>query len=470
MIHTDDNGLARSRPSRPQDEALARAAQAFDEQQRAAEERRAAAAQAALDAEEAERRAAEAAANVERTKFETEAAERERENAARATAMVTGHKADLRENMSRYPDWVMAGKPQGRGPRRVLWQLWVVLRIYKLSWVPQPRPYGLYSIRAAEMSAEALSNRSRTQAIIAVATTKGGACKTTTATWRAAFRAWVTRLTVILFDTDSGGGKVLRRFGLDSREAMTSTEVVKRGGKVPYEELSRRTQTDPKTGVVMIHSQAGEEFEGDTLGAAIYELHRMSAHTVIVDCGPGFKKVNTDSVMRVSDVIVIPGDFGSGDDLDDIKETLDYPPYHLRGSEIGRVVIAVSAVKWRHFNTRTQYMLAKRFGVTPQQVVLIPYSRYLHKTGTVDLDRQHPKMQWASALLERRCGEAVIRHGRRIVPQAITQASNGSSAGAGASSVSVLHLAKHQNPTSAPSGSSATGWAELPHSQSRAGA
>ncbi|HTK39638.1 MAG TPA: hypothetical protein VL362_02125 [Patescibacteria group bacterium] len=404
------------RPPRPEDESLRRAQQESEEQHRQAEERRAAAERARRDAEELEQAAADAEAEAERIKREAEGAAKDRELMAQANAQVSKHKrADRYESDSRYPDWALAGKP-GRGPRLVLWWLWLVLRIYKISWVPQPRAVGLYGLRAAELNQSAIDNRSKSQKIVVVVTAKGGACKTTTSTWKAAIAASFSRLAVILFDTDSAGGKVLKRFRLNSEDAMTSTEVVKRGGNISYEELSRRTPTDPNTGVVMIHSPAGEEFEGDSLGVAVYNMHRASAHTLVVDCGAGFKKVNTDSVIKVADVIVIPADFGSGDyncdDIEDVKETLDYKPYGLR-EEIGRVVIAVSAVKWRHFNTRTQYALARKFRVAPHQVVLIPYGRYFHKTGSVNLEKLRAKMLFAWALLNQRSDEAVIREGRR---------------------------------------------------------
>lgn len=315
--------------------------------------------------------------------------------------------------VSPHPKWALAGEPAA-GPRWILWRLWLALRMYKVSWIPQPRPWGLYAKRAEEMREQLLDIRSRTHAIIVTITTKGGACKTTVTTWLGAAYAALVKKVVIIFDTDSGGGNVLTRFGLEDAETLTSTEVVRRRGRIMYKTLTQRAQTDRATGAFLIHSPAGEEFEGSALGDSIVMLHKVNAHTTVVDTGPGFNKPNTNSAVQVADVIVLTGDFQQREHIGKITKTLDHPSYSLRNSEnIGRVIIAVSAVKWRHFNTRTQHALAEKFGVKSDQVVLIPYSLHFKNAGLVDLGLLSPKMLFAWTQLALRCAEVVERLGRR---------------------------------------------------------
>ncbi len=44
------------------------------------------------------------------------------------------------------PPWVFAGKPVRRGPRRMLWYLYLWFKLYKFKAIPQPRPHGVYIV------------------------------------------------------------------------------------------------------------------------------------------------------------------------------------------------------------------------------------------------------------------------------------------------------------------------------------
>lgn len=299
-------------------------------------------------------------------------------------------KRDAPEFAKRLPSWVVAGKPIGRGPRQLLWYYYTHLGLYKLSWMPQPRPFGSYMSQTAELTSAIVKQRQWSMAIITVLTGKGGALKTTTATWLAAILMWIIKLAVAVFDTDGGGGKVAKRFGLHPDETVHSSDVVELvtngDSKQPltYANLVPHVGADTDTGVMVFHCPAGANvsLKRSHLTAAL-DTVKTDYHTVVVDTGPGLGVEATYGAVDPATIDVIVGDFNSVDDMDDIQVALDHEPYGFRGKNADRFVICVGAVRWRHYNTRTQYELARRYNVDPDRIVLIPYVKYLLKSGRV---------------------------------------------------------------------------------------
>lgn len=286
----------------------------------------------------------------------------------------------------RGPAWVLAGKPDKRGIRRALWWFYATWGLYKFSWIPQPRPITSYPQAIAMKKTKINSLRKYSMAIVAVITTKGGATKTTVTTWLAAVLKSIIQFQVSVFDADVGGGKVAKRYALDPTDTMSGIDAVRmitapHGEQwIPqFEDLVPRVSADLETGVMVFHSPAGSVIHADEIQATLPAI-KSTCHTLVVDSGPGLMVSVTDGLVKQSGVRLIVADINSDEDLDDISSTLDHPEYNLR-TEIASVVIVISAVKWLKYNTRTQYAFAKIYGVKPEQVVLIPFNRYLARNA-----------------------------------------------------------------------------------------
>ena len=327
-----------------------------------------------------------------------------RNDAAKAQMSAETPAPPAPSRQSKLPDYVLAGKPIGKGPRRLLWLIYAYARLYKFAWIPQPRPCGLYPRRSNEIRQRVSSLRQLTMAIIAVITVKGGATKTTVATWLAVILMWIIEFQVDVFDADKGGGKVVKRYGLDPHKTLSGTEAAARITTKKYEPWNPTYEdivahTTAETGGVRVyHSPAGDVLSFQRVKEMTPKL-KQNCHTFVFDTGPGFKNSTTDGIVAVSTVHIVVADGNSGEDLDDIEETLNHPDYGLRAQDkIGQVVIAISGIHWLQFNTRTQYEYAKRYSVAPDQIVLIPYNRYLaqnKRSQTVRIDAMDQKTLYA---------------------------------------------------------------------------
>lgn len=296
---------------------------------------------------------------------------------------------------SKLPAYVLAGKPIGKGPRRLIWWCYALLGLYKFTWIPMPRPHGVFSRRTKEIALRVSNWRQLTMAIIAVITVKGGATKTTVATWLSVILMWIIEFQVDIFDADKGGGKVVKRYGLDPKLTLSGSEAAARittrkfePWNPTYEDIVANT-TAEKGGVRVYHSPAGDVMSVQRV-KQMTPMLKQNCHTLVFDTGPGFKNSTTDGIVAVSTIHIVVADGNSGEDLDDIEETLNHPDYGLRAEDkIDQVVIAVSGIHWLQFNTRTQYAFASRYGVKPDQIVMIPYNRYLaqnKRSQTVRID------------------------------------------------------------------------------------
>lgn len=338
------------------------------------------------------------------------------------TSSTTEDEPQQQPKASSLPDWVIAGRPDKNGPRLLLWKLYTVLHLWRISWIPQPRPYGSYTARIPEICNEIVSQRHLSQAIIAVLTSKGGATKTTVSTWLSAILMWITKFVVLVFDADRGGGKAAKRLGLDPSKTLAidrvSHMIVNMSWKPTYEDLIPVTSADHDTGVMVFHCPPGVELNEANTKTTLTAV-KSTCHTLVIDSGPGLAVPATNGAVAASTVQIIPADFNSGDDLADVQATLDYGPYQRNGLSTDSVVIAISAVPWRKFNTRTQFELARQYGVDPSQVVLIPFVKHLLKTRQVGVGSLNAKTLWAWCRLAEAVTKLAIAHNTLNPPKAL---------------------------------------------------
>lgn len=299
--------------------------------------------------------------------------------------------AEQRSFEDSLPEWVKAGKPDSRDLLLLWWWLYARLGAYKLPWIPQPRSITSYKKAILALEADMVEHRQQSRSIITVHTIKGGATKTTVSTWLAAFLASIHHKEVALLDTDRGGGKAVKRFGLTPREAPTTNELavkVKRGDTLTHGDMIANAASDPVTGVTIYHSISGNSIGNENMVGVIKMIHDNS-HTVVVDTGPGLRVPATLASVQTATVPVIVGNGNSKDDLDDIEDTLGFENYGLRG-RIDSVLIVISALPKRRCTTKEQHAFAQRYKVRPDQVILIPFNRYLQQTGNVLLSKLDP--------------------------------------------------------------------------------
>lgn len=280
--------------------------------------------------------------------------------------------------------WVLEGKPKDSAILRVVWWLYAALRLYKISWIPQPRTVLSCNAEADRVMKRISALRHQTMAIVTVLTAKGGATKTTISTWLAATLAEATRLPFAVLDTNSGGGKAAGRFGLEKESMLTSKQLansIDNNDKPTYRDLLTKTNTDERTGVMVIHHDAGDYIALRKTKAMVEELSRH-VHTLVVDTSPNLKDLSTYGAAQVSTVRIVVGKASSDEDLEDVGETLDDPRYEMR-EHLDSVIIALSDLPARKCGTRTQFMYAERFKVHPNQIVLVPFDPHLKKVGRV---------------------------------------------------------------------------------------
>jgi len=288
------------------------------------------------------------------------------------------------------PAWVLAGKPIRKGPRRMLWYLYLWLKLYKIKAIPQPRPHGVYIVAIWRKRKEIRAVRKLTQAIVTVFTIKGGATKTTRSTWSAAILMWIIKLQVNVFDVDSGGGKSAKRFGLERTETLESkgsiTQIADKGWMPTYENMVHDLLGDDSTGVQVFYCKPTKQHPTPEKTALAIRHHKHNCHTLFVDTGPGLGNSMKEGAAVAGTVLEVVGLAHSSDDMDDIEETLNDEGYGLR-DRIDQVLVVISGVGWNEFNTRTQYAFAERFEVDPDNVVLIPHHGDLKGTHKVAIPR-----------------------------------------------------------------------------------
>lgn len=310
------------------------------------------------------------------------------------------------------PAWVVAGKPQQAGPLRVIWWLYARLNLFKVNWLPMPPERLFYREEIRQISKSLIRRRPLvSKSVVTIATKKGGAGKTTVASWLIAALGTGTKATVAGFDLE-GAGKLAQRFGIDPEKTLTSDLFVRVAAEhdpqrysPEYADLVRQAQADEESGAIFVHSKARPN--GDFSGVATQRGLRYfsgAALMTVVDTPPTFNHHSTRGALGVSQVRVIVGLAEQGETLEDIKTTLENRPYNLT-EHLEQVVVVINGVRRRNLNARTRQQFAVRYGVQPEQVILIPYDPYVKneqhpdeakaKRRTVKLSAVSPRTQYA---------------------------------------------------------------------------
>lgn len=305
--------------------------------------------------------------------------------------------------------WLLAGKPKDSKLLLAWWWFYAIFKLDRIKSIAQP-PTVLSYDREADKIMDRLSDlRHLTMAIITVLTAKGGATKTTISTWLAATLAEATKLSMAVFDTNKGGGKVAGRYELDKNAMMSTRNLVKRvwQDQAPeYDDLLALTGTDKLTGVVVFHHLPGNNISENAMIKTVVEIKRRF-HTLVVDTSPNLEDSAVGGASSVSTVRIIVGKASSEEDLEDVEETLLNHKYGLR-EQLDSVVIALSDLPAKECGTRKQYEFAARFKVRPEQIVLVPSDPHLKKVGKVRRSALTPAARYAMTRLAEVVCETVI--------------------------------------------------------------
>ncbi len=295
------------------------------------------------------------------------------------------------------PDWLRDSEPAKSEQllhlkwilySRLVFALKDVKKNSETVWIPN---FENYHKGAADNFKFVRETRQATSAVIVVPEASGGVSKTTVSTLLGAERSLSTDMNVIVYDGDTSDPNVFMWYGLNPDEGwLTGQSLVSylNEGWVPsYNDMTRYCAAEFDSGVLAIHAVRGTSIDAEST-TLIVDKVRPTCHTLICDTEPGTKEdVATHALIKSADIVIVPG-FASGTkELEGVNSTLDYAPYGLRGlrgAVAEHVIIAISGVKPREFNLRTRHRLARRYGASVHQVILIPFSQYIKGTGNFD--------------------------------------------------------------------------------------
>lgn len=324
------------------------------------------------------------------------------------------------EPWSDKPAWFHASRPPVLSVRIILWVFYGLLQLYRLRWIPVPRHWGSTRRRTKENYAFIYKHESESMGIFAAISAKGGALKTSVITWMAATFGFHTNGATIVFDADTGALESAAK-RLDAHEpmqgdtqrlnAMNAAELLLYGDWQPdFEEILNFVPRSEESGVYVM-SMNGITQWSDRSTRKILRGHKRPCGSLFVDTGPGEKESNTRGVVAEATVVIVTGIHQNVSTDDAVLVTLNAPKYNLRNR--GKdVLVAIGSVRWRHFNKRTQYELAEQFGVTPEQIVLLPHHKRILRGDTVQLKKISKKFLYAMSELNRIRVEAAIRYNR----------------------------------------------------------
>jgi len=312
-------------------------------------------------------------------------------------------------------DWELAAKPGAKfNLAFVYWWLYTRLRLRRFRWVPVPSKTvgALTEIRQNVKYLKA--NRKYLNAIIVVLAAKGGSAKSTIIQWLAAFIGYYVKNTPALLGMDVGADKTVSRFDADDSKLFNVTyllELVKM--KIPFsaEWLQTQTETDEESGVVLYKakpmSSGIRDFQtGETI-AMIREMHKIYP-LLFGDTGPGLNMKASDGAAQSADLVLACNKGISKEALNDINATLALPNYGIAEKKVQPLVV-ISGVLRRALNTRTQFEIAKECNVDPNNVILLPYDRYLDDQKRFNLKRVHiPALSLRSTLMVSRFAKRVV--------------------------------------------------------------
>jgi MinD-like ATPase involved in chromosome partitioning or flagellar assembly len=323
------------------------------------------------------------------------------------------------------PIWVRESKPSKKGLRMAIWWTYCVLRLYKISWVPVPQPFWSYKNQTTFNIDSIRAKRDRIMGIVAVASRKGGTGKTSVSSWMNSMFSLLIDIMSALFDADSGSDAAGGRHGIHpDPNHLTSLQVTKMilnyGWKPTKEDFTRKVAFDKLSQAYVIPYAIDIEITPEEMATVAHTL-KPACDLLFLDTAPGIKEKNTEGAIEASTVTILTARHNVEDDMRGISLALAHKPYGLRTSaKSDGVIIVLNAVKWYNFNKRTQYMEAEKFNVRPDQVVLIPFRRYLYNTKQVDLSNVSNKVVFAWTNLMLAIANAAERynkmHPARLLP------------------------------------------------------
>lgn len=298
------------------------------------------------------------------------------------------------------PIWVRESKPNRKGLRMVIWWAYCVLRLYKISWMPVPRPFWSYKNQMSINIDNIRAKRDRIMGIVAVASRKGGTGKTSVSSWMNSMFSLLIDIMSALFDADSGSDAAGGRHGIHpDLNHLTSLQVTKmilgHGWKPTKEDFTRKVAFDKLSQAYVIPYAIDIEITPEEMAKVAHTL-KPACDLLFLDTAPGIKEKNTEGAIEASTVTILTARHNVEDDMRGISLALAHKPYGLRSTtKSDGVIIVLNAVKWYNFNKRTQHMEAAKFNVRPDQVVLIPFRRYLYNTKQVNLSNVSNKVVFA---------------------------------------------------------------------------
>jgi MinD-like ATPase involved in chromosome partitioning or flagellar assembly len=299
--------------------------------------------------------------------------------------------------VSKLPDWVVAFKPDTsvRNPLgKAKWWIYAWTKLYAVAWISPPSTIVGERRIIQENEIYALNARDEISGVICTTSNNGGSSKSTVIQWLGASLGQGLRSRPALLGMDIGADKTVLRFKQNESEILSVSELInmnKQGKLFSPRDLQGMTKTDAASGMVLFKAiqpdEATRDFAiSDTIKVIKYvrELYPLT----LIDGGPGLNQRSNDGVLQVADIALITNRGISQEAMVNIRATLHHPNYNLVARR-DKVIVVISAVKPKQFNTRTQFYVAEQCGVDPDNVVLIPYDRYLDDHVMVNLKRIH---------------------------------------------------------------------------------
>lgn len=313
------------------------------------------------------------------------------------------------------PNWVRSSKPETKGLRLAIWWLYCVSRAYKVSWIPVPRPFWSYRNQISVNIDAIRAKRDRIMGIVTIASRKGGTGKTSVGSWMNSMFSLFIDITSALFDADSGSDAAGGRHGIHpDPNHLTSLQVARmileHGWRPTKQDFTRKVAFDKLSQAYVIPYAIDIEMSPEEMATVAYTL-KPACDLLFLDTAPGIKEKNTEGAIAADTVTILTARHNVEDDMRGISLALAHKPYQLQTkAKSDGVIIVLNAVKWYNFNKRTQYMEAEKFGVRPDQVVLIPFRRYLYNTKQVDTNKVSSKVLFAWTNLMVAIANATERH------------------------------------------------------------
>ena len=293
--------------------------------------------------------------------------------------------------------WILANKPKSKWMWISFTKWWLYARLtkyqaFKWLWRTPPKTLSRAGARAEIRENEQYVNDNRRVSFNASTVSQGGgSTKTTTINTIASYTSQCIGNGVALMGLDIGADKTVSRYAQEEGDVLPTTQLVKwleQGYRFYPKDLVPYTTSDAKSGLILFKAKL--ESELDTLDYAREQSARLLKYMVrlypvlFCDGGPGQNLMTSEGMLESSDIVVLPKKGISKESTADIWKVIHHPPYNLE-ARLDRVIVVISAVKKSQLNTRTQDDIAKRCGVDPTHVVLIPNDRYLDDQVMVNL-------------------------------------------------------------------------------------